>query len=215
MNQRIIVPALLAIAACAAAADGASHPNSLRLSLTGLPTSAELEVTGTGPGGTATVSAEDDWDDSSRLSIGAYFAQDKQVGFYAGIGLAFSGQSYEVPGVKYEQSQVGVFFEPGVVFNANEYFSLEVGIPIGLGISSFDMVETPDKLEADGAYAEIGLVVRPVVHFGRGLVFLEVGTLSNSASYSDATTPDYPGVNYDIDATTTGAFFSLGGGFSF
>jgi hypothetical protein len=208
--------ALLAVtAAQVGAAEGESYTKSVRVGLTALPQSGEIELTATGPGGTSSASESDDWDSSGRLSVGVYLAQPKDLGFYVGLGVALSGQTYDQDGTKIEQGQFGFFVEPGVVFHAHQNFSFEVGIPIGLGVSSFTDEEAGDKLEADGAYAELGIVARPVLHLGRGLLYLEVGALANSAAYEDATSGDYPGVTWDIDVKTSGTFFAVGGGIAF
>ncbi|MCX8040741.1 MAG: hypothetical protein N3B15_09265 [Planctomycetota bacterium] len=224
------VSTLLALALALPAADQLT--NSARLSLTMLPSSVEVERSGL-------ATDKVDWDSAGRLALGGYFSGSGQFSGYIGAGLTFSGYQYEEQGVELNQTEFGVFIEPGLVARFHENFALELGVPLGLGIAQYEQ-KMPDvylytyydtrrrtwvdvydpgwTTEATGIYAELGLVLRPVVQFNRFLVFGELGVLGNVAAYAgveDKYNDGTTSLPYDVTVSTSGAFFSLGIGLAF
>ena len=46
--------------------------------------------------------------------------------------------------------------EPGVKFNVNEKFAVELGVPLGFGAASYTEKGTGYSLDASGTYGEVG-----------------------------------------------------------
>lgn len=216
MKSLILLTATIA-AMCAADGETTRH-SSLRLSLTGMPDTSEVEmiayntVTNAQAGGTD--SAE--WGDGgSRLSISAFHNNGDAVAFNIGVGVAFTGFSDSSAGVETKQAEFGVAVEPGIVFNINERFALELGIPLGAGAATFRQTDTGDTYEFDGTYVEYGAVVRPVLKLDRLLAFIELGWIGNYATFDRTAVAGMSNVEMEVSVDTTGAFFSLGAGVAF
>ncbi|MDW8373132.1 MAG: hypothetical protein RMM29_05730, partial [Planctomycetota bacterium] len=126
------VSTLLALALALPAADQLT--NSARLSLTMLPSSVEVELSVPG----VAITFEGDWDSAGRLALGGYFSGSDQFSGYIGAGLTFSGYQHEDQGFELNQTEFGVFIEPGLVGRFHENFALELGVPIGVGIAQYE-----------------------------------------------------------------------------
>jgi len=208
----------LLVAAQAAAADG-DYLSSIRLSLVALPDKGEVESTTTNTLTNVSVSSteSDTWTESAgRLSVGAFHNTGGTVAFNIGVGLNLS--SFSATEDTYEQklSEVGIFVEPGVSLNLYPQFSLELGVPLGVGSANYKETDTGYSFEASGGtYVEYGIVARPVGKFGRFQVYGEMGWLSNHASFSKSSVEGLPNVELEFNFTTKGAYYALGAGIGF
>jgi hypothetical protein len=180
MIRSLTLITLVAMSA-AVAAEGAT---SIRLGLTALPLSADYDFD-TGSSGSG------EWDTASRFSISAYRNLDtgSPISFNIGAGLVGSVfDQYTVDGAAaatdIEMSQGGIFIEPGLAFNLNTSFAIEVGLPIGVGSVTYTE-NFAGGHEFDGTYVEVGLMVRPVLTLQGFQAFAELGYLSQSASITD------------------------------
>jgi len=206
------------VAAQAAAADS-DYLSSIRLSLVALPDKGEFETTATNTLTNISTSSTDSgtWDDSAgRLSVGAFHNTGGTVAFNIGVGLNLSSFSSKDGTAESELTEVGIFVEPGVSFNLHPHFSLELGVPLGVGSAKYTETDTGFDFEASGgSYIEYGIVARPVGKFGRFQVYGELGWLSNHASFGKSTVQGVPNVELELDFTTKGAFYALGAGIGF
>lgn len=189
---------------------------SLRLGLTAMPKGNEFTVDATGPGGSGTSTDSGKWDSSGRMSLGVYIRDnkdDKPVAMYVGVGLAGTQMRLTDGTLKENQGEFGLFVEPGVSLKANDKFSVEVGIILGAGGSSYTEEDVGYKITASGgAYWEAGIVVRPVVTLDKVLLFAEVGYINNHVSYGESDVTGMPGVKICADISTSGGFFTIGAG---
>jgi hypothetical protein len=206
------------IAALCAAEGSEAYTSSLRLSLTGMPNEADVEMTAyntaTNVQASDNVSAE--WNDGgSRLSISAFHNNGDAIAFNIGVGVAFTGFSDSSDGVDTTQAEFGVAVEPGIVFNVNPRFALELGIPLGVGVATFKQDDTGSTFEADGTYIECGVVVRPVLKLDRLIAFIELGWVGNYATFDRTAVDGMSNVEVETTVDTTGTFFSLGAGVAF
>lgn len=216
MKSLILLTATV-VALCAA--DGAdTYTSSLRLTLTGMPDEAEVEATAynTVTDAQATTSSTAAWNDGgSRLSISAFHNNGEAVAFNIGVGVAFTGFADSEDGLDTELAEFGIAIEPGIVFNINERFALELGIPLGLGAATFTQEETGSTFEADGNYFEYGAVVRPVLKLNRLVAFIELGWIGNYATFDRSAVDGLSNVEMEMTVDTTGTFVSLGAGVAF
>lgn len=188
--------------------------DSVRIALTALPKSTEWEVSGSG--GTATTAG--DWDRSGRITISGYWSGPSEISGYLGLGAAYS--SYESGAT--EQSQFGIVLEPGLVGRVSDRAAVELGLMLGIGVARLMetgvYLGTAYEIDAAGAYAELGLVARPIFFFDRALVFVELGALSNAAAYPEVTIDFANGAQsgaFDLTISTRGLMLGLGGGIAF
>lgn len=200
---RSITLITLAAMSVAVAAEGAT---SIRLGLTALPLASDAEFA-TGAGAVTSTSGE--WDTASRFSIGAYrnFDTSAPISFTIGAGLVGSAfDQYTVDGAAtatdVEMTQGGIFIEPGLAFNLNPSFAVEIGVPIGVGSVTYTENFSGGN-EFDGAYVELGLLVRPVLTLQGFQAFAELGYVSQSATITD----DF---DNELSFDTAGAVVSLG-----
>jgi hypothetical protein len=199
---------LIALAACAglAAADDSPGVTSVRLSLGSLPTDADFTFE---PGGSGSGS----WDSARRIAIGAWrnFDRSASVSFSLGAGLALSAFDQYTPDgqskIDVNLSEGGIFIEPGLAFNLTPTFAIEAAIPLGMGNATYEQ-NVAGGGSFDGNYAEIGLLVRPVLTLERVQLFFELASIANSA-----TVEDNAGTKLTFDAK--GALVSLGLGVTF
>ncbi len=212
---------LLLIAATTAtlfAADE-SYNSSLRLTLTAMPDEGEIEatVTNTQTNNSTSFSDSGEWDDgSSRLSIAAFHNTGGPLAFNIGVGVAFTRFGTTDNGSETSLGEFGIIVEPGVSWNVSPSFSLELGVPLGVGSASYEEKDDTSTFEAEGGrYAEIGFVVRPVLKLNRFQAFLELGYITNSASFDQSPVDGAPNVEAEFDVTTSGSFVSLGVGIAF
>lgn len=205
--MRLILLSALSLTAYAA--------ESVRLGLTDLPTHTNYSVDASGPGGFASATGTGSWDNSGRLSVGVYWNNGQPIAPYIGGGVALSGYTYKLGTLDQRLGEFGVFVEPGVSFNLDPAFSIELGAILGLGAASYSESDVGYTYNSTGPYAEIGAVVRPVVHVRRALFFAEVGALANNAHISAANVNGFPGVQASASVKTSGAFYSIGAGLAF
>ena len=184
MIRSLTLITLAALAGGAAAADGAT---SLRLGLTSLPMASDAEFA-IGATPIATVSGE--WSTAGRFGLGVYrnFGPTTPISFNLGAGVVGSAfDEFTVDGSAtaddIEMSQAGFFIEPGLAFNLNTSFSIELGLPIGVGSVAYK--ENVGGTEFDGTYVEVGLTVRPVLNLQGFQIYAELGYLSQTASIDD------------------------------
>jgi hypothetical protein len=202
MIRSLTLITLVAMSA-AVAAEGVT---SVRVGLTALPLASDAEFA-TGAGVVTSYTGE--WDTASRFSISAYrnFDTSAPISFNIGAGLVGSVfDQYTVDGnataTDIEMSQGGIFIEPGLAFNLNTSFAIEVGVPIGFGSVTYTENFTGGN-EFDGVYVELGLMVRPVLTLQGFQAFAELGYVSQSAVITD----DF---DNDLSFDAAGAVVSLG-----
>jgi len=231
ITNRLSLIAIAATLGCIAAAD-TDGGTSLRLAYTSLPTEGTATVTDL-DGATSDIDVK--WGSSVRFSGAVYkdFSPKDTVSLLIGFGASYSSQSDaetkdsgastygRVDGSKSEQ--YGVFIEPGIAIKLVPQFSIEAGIPIGLGYATYeesaiagtvDGKPVPDNFS--GASLEYGVVVRPVLHLDKFQVFAEAGYryIQTSVELDDpsgVTITNKP----KRDFTTSGFSYSIGAGLRF
>lgn len=206
---------LVLACAIAAAADGAaSDPTlGLRVVIGGMPESGAARIESHG----ATDEPSGTWDAAARVAVGAWrnFDGTAPLSFTLGAGLAYTGYDTFTSDASGASSgvttrgevvlnELGIFVEPGLAWNAAPRFQLEAGVQLGAGTSNY-RDEAGDHHR--GSYAELGLVLRPVVRFERVQVFAEGGALSHTSKVTAG--------DDTLTFTSSGGFVRLGVGFVF
>jgi hypothetical protein len=183
---------------------------SLRFALAKLPDSGDssVKINDNQFGFAGTTEGEAEYDSAYRAQVGVYWADPDITSLSFGTGLTLSTQSDDPA----TQTQLGVFIEPGISVSISERFRVELGVPLGLGLSRYS--DSDNDISGNGYFSEFGGTIRPIVLVGRLLLQAEVGWLSTQTNY-EGLSISLPGATMDVDSETRGVFFAAGLGVRF
>lgn len=194
-----LAPALLLVSPFALAASDVEHR--IRFGFDSLPTEADAEigVSSGALGGSAT--GEVEFERSGRMTL-AYSARiGGQAALVVGGGIALAGS--EFADYEGEISEAGVLGEIGLGVRLAPWFDLEAVVPLGFGGARLEA----GGEEADGSYAEAGLLLRPVFTIGERLqAWAHVGVEARRLRFED----DDDGYDLTLDLEQDGVVAGLG-----
>jgi hypothetical protein len=196
----------------------------LRLSIQVLPDEADADVSGQ-VNGTASGEAFDsvdsvDLDRHYRLAVGWHYAHPVTdlVDLQLGAGITRTAADQDTAGDSIDYDGLGLYIEPGIGLRLHESFRLEAALLIGGGILQADYAIDDFRASGsttDGSYAEVAILVRPVLTWDGFEVFGELGWIAQEyqVTLDGSLGSDAYDLDYELDVA--GLLVGFGGGYRF